>query len=116
MPYGTITGSISGQTFEPRSPGVYALSTLTFADPQNEFRITGASVKRDGSLSGSITRVLQKDVVVGNSSVRKGGFVTLNVSIPNDGSITAEEVDTLTADISLFVTSGNMSRLLQRES
>lgn len=116
MPYGTISGSISGQTFEPRQPGVYSLSGLTFSDPLNEFRVTGASTKKDGSRGGSVTRILQKDVTVGNSVARKQCIATLNISVPSDGALTAAEVDNLVADLSTFLTVSTVSRLLQGEA
>jgi hypothetical protein len=116
MSFNTINGSIAGQTFAERSRGIYAKSDLTFADPANEFRITGASLKKDGSRAGAVTRILQKDVTYEVGTKREQCVVTLNVSVPNTGSVSATEVDSLIADISEFLSADTVSRLLQGEA
>lgn len=115
MPFGTI---VSGSNnFEPRSPGVYSLSTVAFGDPSNEFRLRGSSgVNKSGNQSASITRYVQKDVTVGGDTVRKNAFVTLNITMPSGTSLTATEIDNLIADISTFATSATITRLLMGES
>lgn len=115
MPFGTISGS-TAQTFEPRQPGVYARAGLTFSDPADEFRITGASNKKDGSRAGSVTRLFQVDNTVNGATTREQAVVTLSISVPSNGSVTAAKADELAADISSFLTAETMSRLLQGEA
>jgi hypothetical protein len=114
MPYGTITGS-DLTTYAPRQPGYYVKSDLTYADPANEFRITGASPNKGGSLSGAVTRLLQKDVEVNGKTSRQAALVSLSISVPQEGHFTAAELDVLVADISEFLSPEHLSRLLQGE-
>lgn len=113
MPFGTITAAT--KSYEPRTPGTYILSTVVAGQPTNEFRLRGASITKDGLLRCSLTRVLEKDVLVGGSSVRKQGIISLSVTIPA-ADYTATDVDSLIADISEFATATTISRMLQGES
>lgn len=113
MPFGTIT--VNSKTFEPRSPGYYSLDTVVFGQPSNEIRIRGAGKSSDKLLRCSITRVLEKDVVVGSDTVRKQATVVLSITTPAS-DFTGTEMDTLASDISEFVTASTVSRMLQGES
>lgn len=113
MPFGNIT--VNTKTFEPRQPGTYTLNTVTFGQPSNEFRIRGATPSKDGLLRTSVTRVLERDVVVGSSTVRKQCVVTLSVASPV-ADFTGSEIDGLASDISEFITASTISRLMQGES
>lgn len=113
MPFGTIT--VNTKSYEPRNPGVYALSTTTFGSPANEFRIRGAAgPSKDGLLRSSTTRILEKDVTVGGVSTRKQSIVTLTIAVP-PADFTAADVDGLASDISEFLTTATITRLLQGE-
>lgn len=113
MPFGNITANT--KIYEPRTPGTYVLSTVTFGQPSNEFRIRGASLSKDGLMRASVIRVLQKDVIVGSASVRKESSVGLNIVVPS-ADFTAAEIDTLCGDISEFLTVATVTRLMQGES
>lgn len=113
MPFGTIVSQT--KNYAPRSPGVYSLDTLTFGDPSDEYRISGASLGRDKLLRASVTRLKQIDLVVGSETVRKQLTVTLAISTPSSG-FTAAEIDSLAEDISVFLTSNTVTRLMQGES
>lgn len=113
MPYGTIT--VNTKTYEPRIPGTYVLSSVTFGQPTNEFRIRGAVLSKDGLLRASIVRVLEKDVVVGSDTKRKQCTVTTAITAP-PSDFTAAELDALLSDSSEFATGATLSRLLQGES
>lgn len=113
MPYGTIT--VGSDSYASRSPGVYAKSTVSFGDPANEFRIRGASLGKDGLLRASIVRLLQKDVTTGSGTVRKAANVTITIAVPTSG-FTSAELDNLALDISTFLTTDTITRLLQGES
>lgn len=111
MSYGDIT--VNTKTYEPRAAGVYSESTVTLGDPQNQFRLRAPSgVSRDGLLRGSVTRVLEKDVTVGDDVERKQAVVTLQVATP-PADFTGSDLDGLASDISEFVTADIVSSLLQ---
>lgn len=113
MPFGTITAQT--KSFEPRKPGYYVESTVTFGAPTNEFRLRSTgSADANGILRSSITRVLEKDITVGATTSRKAIVVTLNVASPVSG-FTAAEADSLATDISEFVTAATVTRLLSGE-
>jgi hypothetical protein len=113
MPFGEFT--VNTKTFQPREPGTYSNSTVAFGQPEDELRTRGAVSSKDGILRASVTRLLEKDVVVGGDSVRKQLVVSTSISVPNSG-FTAAEVDDLLSDISEFATGSTVTRLLQGES
>jgi hypothetical protein len=111
MPFGNITAQTI--TYEPRSPGIYTRSSVTFGQPDNSFVVRGAP--KGDPLRASVSRVLQKDVTIGGQTVRKTATVTLSIVTPSS-DFTATELDSLASDISEFITSATASRLLQGES
>lgn len=113
MPFGSIT--VNSKTFEPRQPGVYSLSTVTFGQPGNELRCTGGKLSKDGFIRGSISRLIEKDVTVGGATVRKQMVLTCSWSVP-PSDFTAAEMDGALSDISEFATTSTLSRLNQGES
>jgi len=113
MPFGDI--SVNSKTFNPRQPGTYVKSTVTFGDPTDEFRLRGgSSPSKDGLIRLSVSRVFEKDVTVASVTSRKGAIATLSIAIPNSG-FTASEMDVLASDISEFVSATTLTRLLQGE-
>lgn len=112
MPYGTITAQTLA--YEARSEGRYVRSTVGFGNPDNSFVVRGATPKAD-PLRASVSRVLQKDVILGGNTVRKSATVTLSIVTPS-ADFTASEIDSLVADISEFITPSIASRLLMGES
>lgn len=114
MPFGNIVAQTV--TFEPRTPGLYSKSGLQFTDPANEFRVRGGTPGKGGSTSSSVTRVLQKDVTVGSSVVRKSAALSLQIQAPTDGGFTSAELDSMATDIAEFLTATTISRLMQGEA
>lgn len=113
MPFGNI--SVNSKTFEPRSEGTYQLTGISFGSPTNEFRIRPAATPgKDGLLRASIIRVLEKDIVVGSSTVRKAGIAGLNIAVPPSDFL-GGELDAMVSDISEFITAGIISRVLSGE-
>lgn len=112
MPFGTIT--VNTKSYAPRNDGVYALSTLTFGQPKNEFRVKGGVVSKDGAYRASILRILEKDITVNGSPLRKGCVLQVSITAPTDFTVT--EIDGLASDISEFMTSDTITRLLAGES
>lgn len=109
--------TITAQTvdYHERSSGKYVKDGVGFADPVNEFRLRpSTTVRKDGSVDISVTRVLEKDDVA--SDVYRQAVVTLNVSLPRGDLFTMAELDSLVTDISEFVTTSNLDRMLQGES
>lgn len=111
MPFGNITAQT--KVYEPRSPGIYSLAGLSFEQPGDEFRLKGAT--RGDIRTCSVTRVIQKDVTLGAELKRLGLVVSLQIQIPSVPSFTSAMADSAATDISEFITSGNVSRLLQGE-
>lgn len=112
MPFGTITAQTLA--YAPRDTGNYVRSTLAFGDPNNAFIVRGANAKAD-PLRASVSRVLQKDVVIGGETVRKSATVTLSIVTPSAG-FTASEMDSLVTDLSEFITADTVTRLFMGES
>lgn len=113
MPFGNIT--VNSRTFNPRIPGEYSLSTVAYNDPANSLRIKGATRSKDSILRGSMSRIIQKDVTVGSSVVRKTATITVSLQVP-DKDFTATEIDDALSDLSAFATSDTVGRLLLGES
>jgi len=111
MPYGTI--SSNSISYAPRSVGVYAKSTLGLADPPNEFRITG-NARSKSIRSFAVTRVVGKDD--STSGKRYLLIATLNVQLPREAKdFTESDIDGIVADISTFVTTDTIIRMLSGE-
>lgn len=116
MPFGNLTAN--AVIFEPRKPGVYQATTVTLGSPANEFRFTGASKSKTSKLlSMSVTRIKQKDVIPagGTVPIRKPSICTVNFQIPDDGSFTQTEADSLLSDINEVVTASILLRLANNE-
>lgn len=112
MPFGTITAQT--QNYEAREPGRYVRSSVSFGQPDNSFIVRGAASRAE-PLRASVSRVLQKDVVVGGNTVRKTATVTLSIVTPS-ADFTAAEIDSMVADMSEFLTVNTTTRLLMGES
>jgi len=67
-------------------------------------------------LSAGFVRVIEKDVTVGNDTVRKSGTISINIVIPDDGSFTASDVDSMLADISEIATVDHLNQQLTGKS
>lgn len=112
MPFGTITSQTL--SYAPRQEGVYALSTLAFGAPSNQFIVRGAQPNANPRRI-SVSRVLQKDVTEGGVTTRKTATVTTSVVVPSTG-FTATEIDSLVTDISNFFTDDTVTRMSMGES
>lgn len=111
MPYGTI--SSQSVDYAPRNSGTYTKSTLAFGQPDNSFVIRPAQPKAD-PLRASVSRILQKDVVVGSNTVRKTATATISIVVTPD--FTATEVDSLVTDLSNFITVDTVTRMFMGEA
>lgn len=111
MPFGTINSQTVD--YAPRADGRYTKSTLAFGDPDNSFIVRGASIS--DPLRTSVSRLLQKDVVVGGDTIRKSVTVTLSIVTPKSG-FTSAEIDSLVLDLSNFINADTVTRLMMGES
>lgn len=111
MPFGTITSRSS--TYEPRDVGVYSKTGTTFSSPDDSYIVRGAT-KGSDVLRASVSRVLQKDVVVGGATKRLSATVTLSIVTP-PSDFTPAELDDLATDLSNFVSADTVSRMLLGE-
>lgn len=111
-----FTSIVSGtKTYVPRASGIYVEQNITFASPKDEIRITGASRNKDGSISGSRTHVLQKDISVAGVTKRVQALVVTNYYL--DPSFTVSEIQAMgKAGYDFEQTAGYLNRLLQGES
>lgn len=112
MPFGDIV--VNTKTFQPRDPGIYSLSTLAFGNPRNELRVRGGTKGKDSSYRASVTRLMEKEVTVNGVITVPQAIVTVNITVPT--AFTAAELDTMTSDIDVFLTSAILTRILAGES
>lgn len=109
--FGTIVANTIN--FAARTVGTYMEEGLAFGDPQSYIRIRPGARRKDGQLSAGITRVMEKDVTVGDDVERHNCVVTLNIIAPPSGSFTASEIDSMVSDISSVATVDNLNAILQ---
>lgn len=114
MPFGTIVANTV--SYEPRQPGIYQKAGLSFNSPSDEFRLRPAiAAGKDGKLRASISRVFEKDVTLTSGAiVRDQLIVTINVT--TSAQFTPAEIDTRVSDISEFISSSTLNRLLTGEA
>lgn len=110
MPFGVLT--LGSATFNPRKEGHYVESTVAFGDPNNYLVVRPVSFNKDVARI-AISRVLEKDVTVGSAELRQMATVTMTINATVN--FTAAELDALAADLSSFITSDTLSRVLQGE-
>lgn len=113
MPFGNIT--IDTRTFEQRQAGIYRLSTVLFGQPTNEFRVRPGTMSKDNVIRAAVSRVLEKDITEGSSTVRRAATATLSLVTPASG-FTPAEMDAMASDIASFITEAVVSRILQGDS
>jgi hypothetical protein len=113
MAYSTI---VSGaKTYVPRAPGIYVEQNLGFDSPKDEFRVSGASRNKDGSISGSTTKITEKDVAVNGVSTRHR--LTVVTTYYLSPVFTVSEVQTADkVGYDFAQTAGYLNRLLQGEA
>lgn len=113
MAFQTIT--IGSSTFNSVGAGKYSLSTVLFGQPANGINLSpGKKQGKTGPTTASVSRVLEKDVTVGDTVERRRMVITMQMSVP-DGFL-AGEVNAAAVDISTFLGIGSVTRLLLGES
>lgn len=106
---------IGSKTYVSVGLGEYSLSTLTFGQPMDRFKISPAKTAgKNGPVAFSVTRVMEKDVTVGSDTVRKRLTATCQISAPV--GFLANEVAWLIDDLDAFLYQANIDRLLLGEN
>lgn len=114
MPFGTLT--INTVSYEPRQPGIYQKAGATFNSPTDEFRLRPAvSAGKDGKLRASVSRIFEKDVTLPSGAVERDQLV-VTTNVTTSARFTPAEIDARASDISEFITSVVLNRLLTGES
>lgn len=115
MPFAPISLTVpSAATFNAAGTGKYSLSTVTFGQPGNWFLINGAKRSKSGLTTAQVSRTIEKDVVVGSSTVRRKCNIRLQIEVA-DGFTTAE-IDNALRQIDEFVSVANLERVLAGEA
>lgn len=113
MPFSPITAQT--KQYLQSGDGRYMLSSVTFGAPLDYFRVSGGSISaKTNAVNASVSRVLEKDVIVAGSTVRKSCTVQLLIQASRD--FTSANVDSLVADINEFLTTATLDRILNGES
>lgn len=113
MAFNTLT--VGANTYNSIGPGLYRLSTVTFGQPANDFKLVGGKrANKNAPTTAAITRIIEKDITVGSLIERRKFAASLNLSVP-DG-FTDSEIDTGILSISDFATLVTITRLLMGES
>lgn len=113
MPFGTITAQTLD--YASRGGGRYVRSNLAFGSPDNSFLIRPVTNLKADPIRAAVSRILQKDITVSGNTVRKTATVTLSFVVPSS-DFTATEVDSLTTDLSEFITSTTLTQLFMGDS
>lgn len=107
--------TVNSKTFNQAGDGKYMLSTVSFGQPLNYFKISGGSRNsKSGVTSAAISRVLEKDVVVDGRTIRRN--MTVQVIVQLSDGFTSAEADTVLGDIDGFIAIGVLDRILNGET
>jgi len=114
MPFGPIT--VLSKTFNQSGDGRYMRNSVTFGQPHDYFTIKGGSLTKDRqNISAAVSRILEKDITVNGNTSRRSASVQLVIQVPSSG-FTSADIDSMTAEISEFVTQAITDRLMSGES
>lgn len=113
MPFSPIT--VNTKTFVQSGTNRYMLNSVSFGQPLNYFKVSGGTSRaKEGGVTASVTRVIEKDVVVAGSTVRKS--CTVQLVIQTSPEFSSGDVDVMASDISEFLTIATLDRVLNGES
>lgn len=122
MPFGAIT--VNSKTYNPAQEGIYMYSGYTFGTGKDYFKISGAKRSKNSSaLVCAVSRIVDIEIVSANPSSPdyRPMSCQLVISLPNNvtfvnGGDVITVADNAVADISSFLTSTTINRLLAGES
>lgn len=113
MPFSPI--AVNSQTFNQAGSGRYMLSTVTFGAPLNYVNVKGGALNpKSGITTGSVSRVVQKDVTVDGKTVRQQ--LSIQLIVQTQSGFTAAEIDAGTSDLNGLVDATFINRWLNGES
>lgn len=117
MSFHPISTTVGGaKTWNESGPGVYAESTVLFGQPKSLLKITrGTPNIKTGLTTCSVSRVLEKDVIINGLPNRRTMSVSLQISIPTIPDFTVSMVDDAAGLISEFLTATTLDRVLKGE-
>lgn len=98
MPLTAIT--VNSKTFNPSQTGRYLLSTLTWGQPLNYFKLTPGTTSNNGITTMSTSRIIQKDVVVGDKTERRQ--LSVQLIVQTTGDFTTAEINGAVSDIDAY--------------
>lgn len=114
MPFSPIV--VNTKTFNQAGDGRYMRSTVSFGQPSDLLIVKGGTLNKDKqNITTAVTRALEKDVTVGTVTSRRVMTVQLVITAPT-GGFTTSEIDACASDISEFLTTATLDRLLAGES
>lgn len=106
--------TVSTKTWNEVGPGRYMDSAVSYGAPANYIQISGGTRNsKTGATSAAVSRVMQKDVVVGSTTTRQTASVQLVIQLGS--GFTSAEVDSMCLTISDFLTSAVLDRILLGE-
>ncbi len=104
---------IGSDTFNQTGDGIYTKSTVTFGAPTNQVKVIPGRASKTG-VSASVSRRVEKDLVVNGVTSRVSATVTFQVQAAT--GFTSVEIDTLLSEISTFVDQPRLDRILLGEA
>lgn len=103
--------SAGGLTFNPTRPGVYRSVLVGMGQPADEIRISGPSKASKSVKSISVTRVVEKDVVIAGVTKRVNAVLSQTFTYPSDGTFSAQELHNMEAQLGQFIDNASLTRI-----
>lgn len=106
--------TLDAKTWNESGPGRYIESTVAFGAPLNYIKISpGTRNAKTGQTSTAVSRILQKDVTIAGVVTRVEAVVT--TSVQAHSAFTVVELDSMALNNSDFITTANLTRMLNGE-
>lgn len=103
---------VGANTYVPTAPGYYSLSTRGFADPRNQFKISGGKLNaKTGRTTAAVSRLWETDVTVDGLVKRQLAEVAIIMTVGR--GITATNIDTLLNDLNTVIDPARLDQILQ---
>ena len=102
--------SLGARTFNEIGPGVYSNSAVVYGGPTDELKISPGRESKNGTVNASISRHIQKDVVI--AGITRRVRLSCIMQIQAEPGFTVSEIDDTIGDVSDFAAPGNLDRIL----
>lgn len=114
MAFNSLT--LGAESYVSIGNGLYQLSTVPFGGAGKMIKLApGNRSAKTLVTTASVTRILEKDITVGTTVVRRKAVITSQLVIP-DGFTSAEVALLMSSTGTGFFTTANVDRLLQGEN